>query len=76
MLELPDWLINQYESLAQSEREAGGRVEINPMLPTISVYCSDSSEYYFQEEEAQKLLDQVPLNIKASDFILAQSIHW
>lgn len=73
---LPEKLVNQYESLANSEREGGGKIKINYGLPTIRIQMSDGTDYFFQEHEATDLLDQVPDNISPEDFILAQAQNW
>ena len=74
--DLPANLLKQYEERAAAERKAGGKIDIDTGLPSISIKMSDDSEYDFQEHEADKLLDGVPSNIDAEDFILAQAQNW
>lgn len=74
--EIPDWLVKQYEERAEAEREAGGSIEINSGLPYIDITMSDGSVYTFQEHEADELLNEVPDNISAEDYILAQAQNW
>lgn len=69
-------LLKQYQDRAAAERKAGGSIDIDSSLPFISVVLSDESDYAFQEHEAQKLLDEVPDNISAEDFILATAQSW
>lgn len=69
-------IVRDMEKRADAEREAGGSVEINTRIPTISVTLSDGSEYFFQEDEASDLLDEVPDNISPEDYILASAQSW
>lgn len=73
---LPSRLVNQYERRADAERRAGGSIEIDYRLPYIAIEMSDGSEYFFQEYEADNLLDTVPNNINAEDFLLASAQNW
>lgn len=73
---LPKHMLKDYESRAESEREAGGSVTIDNHLPTVTVNMSDGSEYFFQEHEASELLDEVPDNISPEDYILAIAQGW
>jgi hypothetical protein len=73
---LPDWLVIQYEQRAAAEREDGGSCTINERLPTIAVTLASGAEYFFQEHEASALLDSVPDNLTAEDFILASAQNW
>ena len=73
---LPSWLVNQYERRAEYERRDGGSIEINRVLPYVAVEMSDGSEYFFQGEEADDLLDTVPNNINEEDFLLAIAQNW
>lgn len=73
---LPENMVKDYEERARSEREAGATIEINEHLPYIAIKMSDGSEYFFQDEEASMLLDEVPDNIRSEDFILAIAQGW
>lgn len=73
---LPDWLVTQYEQRAAAEREDGGSCQINERLPTVAVTLAGGVEYFFQGDEAQRLLDEVPDNMRAVDFILASAQNW
>lgn len=64
------------ERTADFVRRAGGHVEINYGLPCVSVDCPDGSAYFFQEHEAETLLDRVPPNVFEDDFILWSSQNW
>lgn len=74
--DLPDDLVAQLEKRAEDERSAGGSIDINDMLPTVGVEMSDGSEYFFQGEEADDLLSEVPGNMHPEDFILAIAQNW
>lgn len=74
--DLPDDLLAQYEQRAEDERTAGGSIDINDMLPTVGIEMSDGSEYFFQGEEAEALLSEVPGNMHPEDFILASAQSW
>lgn len=73
---LPDWLVTQYEQRAQAEREDGGSCSINHNIPTVAIVMACGEEWFFQEHEAQKLLDEVPDNVSPEDFILASAQNW
>lgn len=73
---IPTRMVRQYERLAKSERRGGGKIDIDYRLPTVYIKTSARDEYFFQEHEAQDLLDTVPQNIAAEDFLLAQSQNW
>lgn len=73
---IPDWLVKQYEERAENERRGGGMIDIDYRIPTVAVELSDGSEYFFQEHEAQNLIDEVPENISTEDFILASAQSW
>ena len=69
-------LVKQYEERAQAERDAGGSISINHGLPYISITMSDFTEYFFQGEDAEELLDSTPEWINAEDYILAIAQNW
>ena len=66
----------QVEYYAACERKAGGRVEINYLLPYVAIDMSDGSEYFFQEHEAVELLENIPDDIEDEDFLLWQAQSW
>jgi hypothetical protein len=51
-------LIAQIKGTAQKAEQAGQKVSIDNMLPTVSVVRGDDDEYFFQEHEAQDLIDR------------------
>lgn len=75
-MNLPRHIRIDYEKRADAERRAGGSIRIDKSLPSISVTMSDGGTFFFQEHEATKLLDEVPDNIRAEDYILAVAQGW
>lgn len=73
---LPSKMVKDYEKRAEYERRHGGYVNIDTRYSTIEVVLSDGSEYFFQDWEADDLLDEVPDNIDAEDYILAIAQGW
>ena len=73
---LPPKMVKDYEKRAEYERRDGGYVNIDTRYSTIEVVLSDGSEYFFQDWEADDLLDEVPNNIDAEDYILAIAQGW
>ena len=69
-------LVKDYEDRAKAEREAGALVEINHSCGYVAVERSDGLGYFFQDEEAYNLLDEVPEEINEEDFILAIAQGW
>ena len=73
---LPDWLVKQYEQHAQAEREDGGSCSINTSIPTVAIVMANGETWFYQEHEAQKLLDEVPDNLRPEDYLLASAQNW
>lgn len=69
-------IAEQVKQYAESERAAGGRVKIDRLHSTVAVHCSDGSEYFFQGEEAEQLLDTIPDNVTEDDWVMSMSINW
>lgn len=68
---IPQWLVEQFE-----ERAAGSTIEINYSLSYVAIDLGNDQEYFFQGDEASDLLDEVPDNISADDYLLAISQNW
>ena len=66
----------QVEKIARAEYNAGGSVEINHGLPYVAVTCSNGEEYFFQGDEADDLLKEVPDYLNDEDYIMYQSTNW
>ena len=77
-----DELIKQYMERADAERAAGGEIEYNDLLPSISIKLSTGEDYFFQEWQADELLDEVPDFIRGGskplieDYLLAMAQEW
>lgn len=69
-------IAKQIKNIADAERKGGGTVEINSRLPSVSVTNSNGDEYFFQGDEAEDLLDEVPHNVNPEDYILYVSTGW
>jgi hypothetical protein len=52
-------LLNEIRITAESAREAGQYVEFNYRLPYVLVHRGDDDEYFFQGDEASRLLDEI-----------------
>ncbi len=59
-----------------AEIAAGGKIEIDSMLPTVDIRMSNGDEYSFQEHEASELLDSVPDYLNEEVFILCCAQNW
>ena len=69
-------LAQQYEMRANAERGAGGQIEINHRYGYVAITLSDESEYFFQGEEVDNLLSEVPDWINEEDYLLAVAQNW
>jgi hypothetical protein len=75
-MSLPKWMVTDYEARATAELNAGAIIEINETACYIAITMSDGSEYFFQDHEADDLLDEVPDNISGEYYILAMAQGW
>ena len=69
---LPDFLIEQIQSVAAAARAEGQYVTIDHVLPSIDI----NDEYHFQEHAATELLNDVPAEVSAEDWLLWQVQSW
>ena len=67
--------VDQVEMTAECAREAGWVVSIDYGLPSVGI-TSDNEKWFFQEHEAQALLDEVPDDLRAEDYILWTVQSW
>ena len=58
------------ENIADAERAAGTVIKIDYTLPSIEISREGEVVYWFQEHEAQELLETVPEGLNAEDFLL------
>ena len=75
-MSLPQYLIDHIEAVAEEQREEGWVISVNYALPTVSISFEGETEYFFQGEEAENLLEDVPEEVYAADYILYSSINW
>lgn len=68
--------IDQIQMTAHYAREEGWEVDIDTRFPTIDISFEGETEWYFQEHEAQRLLDEVPEDVSAEDYLLWSSAGW
>lgn len=65
-----------YTERYEAEKAAGGSITVNRSIPYVAIQLSDGTEYYFQEEEADNLLSEVPDWINAEVYLLASAQDW
>ncbi len=64
----------QIEKSAEFELAAGALIEINNSLPYVAITMSDSSEYFFQGQEADELLEEHSASADKFDTTVEASI--
>lgn len=64
----------QIERSAKFELAAGASIEINTGLPFVALTMSDGSEYFFQGQEADELLDEHNASADKFDTTVESSI--
>ena len=69
-------LMKDFEKIAENERKKGAEYEDNPTIETLSIKLSDGKEYFFQDEEYNELMAEVPDNMATEDYILAVAVGW
>jgi hypothetical protein len=73
-------ILIDYKKRAAAEREAGGFVQFNLMLPYIAITCSNGDDYFFQGEEAENLIHEAENaldgDINIVDYLLVISQGW
>jgi len=74
-------LAKQYQARAEAEYAAGGSVDINLVVGSVSVTLSGGESYFFQGDEADGLLEEAALmaddlEIDEDDYIMAAAQNW
>lgn len=80
-------LVQQILRIANSARESGQDVQIESMLPTVSIMRGDGDEFFFQEhqaddilEKAQKIIvdlgEEAEMELSVEDVLLYQAQNW
>ena len=81
----PSWkqIAEDYKRRAKAAKAAGGRVKRTPDGSILVVPTEGSDEYFFQDWEADKLIEETKLRekevleyISLEDLLLAQSQNW
>lgn len=77
MEEWQEWFNEtRVEPTARAAREAGQYVEINHGLSYVVVHRGEDDEYFFQGEEADNLLEEVPEWANEEEWILWSAQGW
>lgn len=70
----------QYRIRAKAERAAGGSCEVDERMGTVAVKLSDGSEYFFQGEESDNMIDEYNdiewLSCTIEEYFLAVAQGW
>ena len=61
---------------SNAELKAGTKIEMNRILPTVSIRYHDGEEYFFQEHEASDLLDRAKALADRLDLDLGSVLRW
>jgi len=69
-------LLNQIKETVKAFYSAGGTIEINSGLPYVAIKQPNEEEYFFQGEEAENLLNEVPEDINEEEYIIWISQGW
>lgn len=69
-------MLDMISVIADAEREAGTRVDIDYGLPYIAIIREGETVYSFQEWQAQELLDKVPPDVSVTDYLLFLQSEW
>lgn len=78
-------LTAQIQKTAEAARASGQHIEVDFMLPSITIYRSENDQFSFQEHEAAPLLKEANEIIKglgadgtitAADFLLYSAQNW
>lgn len=64
------------ELKAQYARIGGGLIDIDYRTPAIDVHRPDGRNFHIQDTEADNLLNQVPVNVFESDYLLWSAQAW
>lgn len=74
--ELPEYLVKQIEEVAKEARYEGQSIDIDPVLPSVTIRRGEDDWYHFQEWQANDLLATVPPNVDAEDYLLYTAQSW
>jgi len=69
-------MLNHVKETVKAFYVAGGTIEINHGLPYVAIKQPNEEEYFFQGEEAENLLNEVPDDINEEEYIIWISQGW
>ena len=69
-------MLNNIKETVKAFYVAGGTIEINSSLPYVAIKQPNEEEYFFQGEEAENLLNEVPDDINEEEYIIWISQGW
>lgn len=72
---LPEKMVKEIEENGKAQMENGSSVEIDRGLPYVAINLQDD-EYFFQGDEANRLLEDIPDNVNEECFLLWSTINW
>ena len=72
-----DWMIEEIQKTADVNYGFGWRIEINSKIPTVAIKNPDGeTEWFFQEHEADDLLESIPEDVNEEDYLLWAMQGW
>jgi len=69
-------MLNHIKETVKAFYSAGGTIEINNGIPYVAIKQPNEEEYFFQGEEAENLLNEVPEDINEEEYIIWVSQGW
>ena len=69
-------LEKRYYERYKAEIDAGSTIKIDDFLPYVGIEFSNGDEFFFQGEEAENLLAEVPEWCNAEVYLLATAQGW
>jgi len=69
-------MLNSIKETVKAFYVAGGTIEINNGLPYVAIKQPNEEKYFFQGEEAENLLNEVPEDINEEEYIIWVSQGW
>lgn len=69
-------LIKDMAEASEAFYKHGGKIEINWGLPYIRILQTDGEEWFFQEHEAQQLIDEIDGDFIPEHYFIWTSREW
>lgn len=76
VIEVSEEMAKDIKDCADSCRCSGDTIEINTGFPYVAISFNSGEEYYFQGDEADNLLKDIPDNVFVEDFLLWKACGW